>query len=150
MKFLCCYNFSNNCFQNCYHHLYADDTVIIHSHQNVDTLISEVETELLNIDRWLNLNKLTINTGKTETIFFGSHRRLKKVDDKIINYKGIPLKRSIKVKYLGVLFDHKMQWEDHIKTICGKISMKLSRIKAVSPCLTPDTKKLLVNALVKL
>ena len=28
---------------------------------------------------------------------------------------GIPLKRSEKVKYLGVIFDQKMQWEDHIK-----------------------------------
>ena len=92
-----------------YKHLYADDTVIVHSHEILDTLISEVETELSNIDHWLKINKMTINTSKTETIFFGNHSQLKKVGDKTINYMGIPLKRSEKVKYLGVLFDQKMQ-----------------------------------------
>ena len=56
-----------------YHQLYADDTIIIISHENLDTLISQVETELSHIDLWLKNNKMTINMDKTETIFFGNH-----------------------------------------------------------------------------
>ena len=131
-----------------YHHLYADDTIIIISHENLDTLTSQVETELSHIDLWLKNNKMTINTDKTETIFFGNHSQLKKVENKTVNYMGIPLKRSEKVKYLGVIFDQKMQWEDHIKNVNQKILFKYSKIKAIASSLTPHTKKLLINALV--
>ena len=132
----------------CCHHLYADDTVIIISHENLDTLTSQVETELSHIDLWLKNNKITINTDKTETIFFGNHSQLKTVENKTVNYMGIPLKRSKKVKYLGVIFDQKMQWGDHIKNVNQKISFKYSKIKAIASSLTPHTKKLLINALI--
>ena len=108
-----------------YHHLYADDTIIIISHENLDTLTSQVETELSHIDLWLKNNKMTINTDKTETIFFGNHSQLKKVENKTVNYMGIPLKRSEKVKYLGVIYDQKMQWEDHIKTSIKKYYLNI-------------------------
>ena len=72
-----------------YHHLYADDTIIIKSHENLDTLTSQVETELSHIDLWLKNNKMTINTDKTETIFFGNHSQLKKVENKTVNYMGV-------------------------------------------------------------
>ena len=88
-----------------YHHLYADDTIIIISHENLDTLTSQVETELSHIDLWLKNNKMTINTDKTETIFFGNHSQLKKVENKTVNYNGyIPLKRSENVRYLRAYF----------------------------------------------
>ena len=61
---------------------------------------------------------------------------------------GIPLKRSEKVKYLGVILDQKMQWEDHIKNVNQKILFKYSKIKAIATSLTPHTKKLLINVLV--
>jgi hypothetical protein len=131
-----------------YHHLYADDTIIVISHEDPDTLTLQVETELLHIDLWLKNNKMTINTDKTETIFFGNHSQLKKVENKTINYMGVPLKRSEKVKYLGVIFDQKMQWEEHIKNINQKILLKYSKIKTIASCLTPYTKNLLINALV--
>ena len=131
-----------------YHHLYADDTIIIISHENLNTLTSQVETKLSHIDLWLKNNKMTINTDKTETIFFGNHSQLNKVENKTVNYMSIPLKKSEKVKYLGVIFDQKMQWEDHIKNVNQKILFKYSKIKAIASSLTLHTKKLLINALV--
>ena len=88
---------------------------------------------------------MAINTDKTETILFGNHSQLKKVENKTVNYIGIPLKRSEKVKYLGVIFDQK---KDHIKNVNQKILFKYSKIKAFASSLTPHTKKLLINALV--
>ena len=61
-----------------YHHLYADDTIIIISHENLDTLTSQVETELSYIGIWLKNNKMTINTDKTKTIFFWKSQPVKK------------------------------------------------------------------------
>ena len=134
--------------QNAYCHLYADDTIILKGASDPDSLIASLERELSNVDHWLSINKMTINTKKTEVIFFGNKAHLKKLDNKTVRYLDTPLKRKDKVKYLGVLFDEKMQWKYQIKNITQKASLKLGKIKAIASFLTPHTKKLLVNALV--
>ena len=134
--------------QNAYCHLYADDTIILKGASDPDSLIASLESELSNVDHWLSINKMTINTKKTEVIFFGNKAHLKKLDNKTVRYLDTPLKRKDKVKYLGVLFDEKMQWKYQIKNITQKASLKLGKIKAIASFLTPHTKKLLVNALV--
>ena len=134
--------------QNAYCHLYADDTIILKGASDPDSLIASLERELSNVDQWLSINKMTINTKKTEVIFFGNKAHLKKLDNKTVRYLDTPLKRKDKVKYLGVLFDEKMQWKYQIKNITQKASLKLGKIKAITSFLTPHTKKLLVNALV--
>ena len=134
--------------QNAYCHLYADDTIIVKGASDPDSLIASLERELSNVDHWLSINKMTINTKKTEVIFFGNKAHLKKLDNKTVRYLDTPLKRKDKVKYLGVLFDEKMQWKYQIKNITQKASLKLGKIKAIASFLTPHTKKLLVNALV--
>ena len=134
--------------QNAYCHLYADDTIILKGASDPDSLIASLERELSNVDHWLSINKMTINTKKTEVIFFGNKAHLKKLDNKTVRYLDTPLKRKDKVKYLGVLFDEKMQWKYQIKNITQKANLKLGKIKAIASFLTPHTKKLLVNALV--
>ena len=52
---------------------------------------------------------MTINTKKTEVIFFGKESHLKKLDNKTVNYLDTQLNQKDKVKYLGVYFDHKLQ-----------------------------------------
>ena len=44
---------------------------------------------------------MTINTKRTEGIFFGNKAHLKKLDNKTVRYLDTPLKRKDKVKYLG-------------------------------------------------
>ena len=125
--------------QNSYCHLYADDTIIIIGASDPDSLIASLERELCII-------KMTINIKKTEVIFFGNKAHLKKLDNKTVRYLNTPLDRKDKVKYLGVLFDEKMQWKHQIKDITQKVNFKLGKIKAIASFLTPHTKKLLVNA----
>ena len=67
---------------------------------------------------------MTINTKKTEVIFFGNKAHLKKLDNKTVRYLDTPLKRKDKVKYLGVLFDEKMQWKYQIKNITQKATLR--------------------------
>ena len=63
--------------KNSYCHLYADDTIIIQSASDPDTLISGLERKLENVDIWLNISKITINTKQTEFIFLGRESQVK-------------------------------------------------------------------------
>ena len=148
LLFLLYINDIKSVIQNSYCHLYADDTIIVKSASDPDSLISSLERELLNVDQWLSINKMTVNTKKTEVIFFGNKSRLKKLDNKTVKYLGTPLERKKEAKYLGVIFDEKMQWSSQISNITKKVNFKLGKIKSVASFLTSHTKKLLVNALV--
>ena len=68
---------------------------------------------------------MTINTKKTEVIFFGNKAHLKKLGNKTVRYLDTPLKRKDKVKYLGVLFDEKMQLKYQIKNITVRCTNEL-------------------------
>ena len=148
LLFLLYINDLKSVIQNSYCHLYADDTIIIQSASDPDSLIESLERELERVDFWLNTNKMTINTKKTEVIFFGYGNKLKKLDNKTVRYLDTPLKCTDSVKYLGVIFDEKMQWSKHIKNITQKVNLKLGKIRSIAHFLTWHTKKLLTNALV--
>ena len=49
--------------------LYADDTVLILSEKELDTLNKNVNKELIKVENWLNKNKLSLNLAKTKYMF---------------------------------------------------------------------------------
>ena len=53
---------------------FADDTFIIYNSKKAKTIETIVNTELKEVIKWLRLNKLSLNAGKTELIFFHSSR----------------------------------------------------------------------------
>ena len=50
--------------------LFVDDTTVIINGQNYNNLLLTLNTELNNLDVWLQANKLTLHTAKTHDIVF--------------------------------------------------------------------------------
>ena len=46
--------------------MFADDTNLFYEHQNIIKLFATVNEELMNINDWLMVNKLSLNVGKTK------------------------------------------------------------------------------------
>ena len=63
--------------------LFADDTVIYNSNQDIDTLEYELQEDLNSVSKWLNNNELTFKIKKSKVVCFSTHSR--KVDN--INLK---------------------------------------------------------------
>ena len=84
--------------QNVYCHLYAYDTIILNGPSDPDSLIASLERELRNVDHWLSINKMPINTKKTEVIFFGNKAHLTKLDKKNCQVFGYILHLKEKIK----------------------------------------------------
>ena len=74
---------------------------------------------LQKISKWLALNKLSLNTEKTVYIEFGSQcdSTPKNLN---ININGIKHKRVEGTKYLGIVFDSNMRWNEHIEYVYNK------------------------------
>ena len=83
-------------------HLFADDTSVFFSHENLNNLEEIVNVELTKVSDWLIANKLTLNTTKSN--FMIIKPRQKKLSKKIeISINNESLRDSDCVKYLGVL-----------------------------------------------
>lgn len=111
---------------------FADDTAII----STGTTWNEVETKMNNqleeVGTWLKLNKLSLNIDKTAYIEFGNqcNSTPKNLN---ITIHGDKINRVDNIKYLGVIFDSNMKWEQHLDNLYKKtkyltfVFYKLSR-----------------------
>ena len=127
--------------------LFADDTSLLYSHNNLSILESIVNTELIKVSNWLIANKLTLNTSKSNFLII--HPRQKRVSHKItISIDNKCLKEVQYAKYLGVLIDKHLSWTPHIQQIKLKISKNLGILAKMRYCVSKQVLKNLYNAFV--
>ena len=115
---------------------FADDTFIIYNSKKLKTIETVINYELKQVIKWLRLNKLSLNAGKTELIFF--HSSSKKIDfsNVFINFNGIRLTPVDFVKYLGMFIDKHLNWNQHIHELSKKLSQAngiLSKLRYNAP-----------------
>ena len=77
---------------------------------------------------------LTLNIKKTKLMLFGTNQSLCKFKD-ISLYEGVMIERVEKFKYLGVLFDPQLPWDDHVNYLSSNISKRIGVISRVKYCL---------------
>ena len=99
--------------------MFADDTNLFLSHQNINTLFKIFNEELKKIGDWFKANKLSLNNKKTKYTLF--HKNSSKDD---LPLKLPPLKiadnnieRKTTIKFIGVMLDENISWEEHIRTV---------------------------------
>jgi hypothetical protein len=77
------------------------------------------------------------NTSKTESMLFGTHARLSRIDEFAIFMNGRLIKRVYEFKYLGVVFDECITWKSHSKYILSRAGKRLGMLGRIRNDLTP-------------
>ena len=112
--------------------LYADDTVIYHSDVNHDLASARLQNNLSKFYRCCVENKLTINAKKTKLMIFGTRSRVKSARNVRITINSEPIQNVPSFKYLGILLDSTLNYNQHIasvvRTVLHKVSL-LSKVK---------------------
>ena len=93
---------------------FADDTFIMYSDKKLKTIETVVNTELKQVLTWLRLNKLSLNAGKTELIFFHSKKHSFEYVNISIKFNGQKLVPVDHIKYLGMYIDKYLSWNFHV------------------------------------
>ena len=114
--------------------MFADDTNLFISDENIGELFQQMNNELKSVSTWFKANKLSINIDKTKwTIFHPtSKKRFMPTKFPELFIDGITLKRETVIKPLGVFVDENVTWKPHINTITTKISI-LYRARLIIP-----------------
>ena len=98
---------------------YADDTVIYMSSTSLDEMEKKLSEDLTNLKSWFDNNELIINLkkGKTESMIFGTSKRVNKLKSKVmeIELNGEKINGASSYKYLGIQLDQTLIFEDHFR-----------------------------------
>ena len=98
--------------------MYADDVVLPCNNKTCDGLKIKSEAEMHHAESWVTANKLTISYSKTNFVLFSNKTYTKEKDKLCIRARnGNAITEQKRVKYLGVLLDNKLSWEQHTKSV---------------------------------
>ena len=102
--------------------LYADDTALMLSDRDLNSLKYKVNNELNKVDFWLRMNKLSLNYSKTNYIIYNNQLHNTCKDEFTIIMNKTRLQRENSIKYVGVIFDDKLCWANHIDNLSNQLA----------------------------
>ena len=104
--------------------MYADDTSLCHTSNDISKLESATNEDLELLDNWLKGNKLSLNVAKTKSMLICTKSRRKILnsnDDKLnLLIRDRELESIDVIKYLGVHV-YSLSWKEHLKSVTSKV-----------------------------
>ena len=110
--------------------------------------IGKLEPCLVSANDWMNQNRLKMNTSKTEFMIVGHRTQTDKCYVTSINVCGDIVTASSTVRYLGVLIDRNLSFEQHIKDKYRIASLNVYSIRQIRSFISRDICHQLVHSLV--
>ena len=111
-------------------------------------VIQTLEQCTSDIKDWMDVNRLHMNSAKTEFLMVGSRKQLLNCVSTEINVNGEVVKHSECIRYLGACVDEKSNFKIHIANKYRIAMWNLQKLKAIHDILTEETCKTLAMGLV--
>ena len=122
-------------------YLFAVDTNLLYSNKDLKYLETVVNEELIKVGDWLDANKLSLNTSKSNFVIFHPYQHKPDCTIQLEIYnndfkKSVPLEQKTFVKYLGILIDNNLSWKNHISSKVSKGIGMIARLRHLVPLAT--------------
>ena len=105
----------------CTPRLFADDTCLLMGAASTTILENQLKDDLNNICNWISANNLTLNSKKLQLLIIAPNLKFSNAVLNIQSPAG-EIKTVFKAKYLGILFDNRLNFHEHIKILEVKIA----------------------------
>ena len=127
--------------------LFADDTNILLSNNNLTELINVLNFELKKVSSWFKCNKLSLNISKTNFMYFQtSHNNVILPYDICID--NLPLLQKDYVKFLGITIDKHLNWNRHVSNISSSIAKGVGILYKLKNLLLEPSLLMIYNTLI--
>ena len=129
----------------------ASDTNLLCYSDNCSELEKFANTELTNIENFMNANKLSLNTNKTVyTIFLPKKGPYKNKDQEIsIKIGNQKLQFVNEIKFLGLTTDRNLRFNTHFNKVIKKMKSGIGALNLIKHTFPIKTKLLIYNSLIK-
>lgn len=124
--FLIYINDINECLKFSKIGLFADDTLLYTTHKDPVVAVQQMNEDLIRVQKWLNVNKLKLNTEKTKCMVL----HCKQIEDIQIN--NIAIERVKSIKYLGFIIAENLKMAEHVDYIAKKVAKKIGFLERIS------------------
>lgn len=150
LLFLIFINDLPNCFNSGTAAMYADDTTVTFSADDTASLEFQINKELESLDKWLIVNKLSLNVSKTEFMLVTTRQKRAFINEALsININGKPISQVKSAKTLGLHIEETLSWSKHIEHIYKKVGPLLGLLKRLRNYVDLDTLVNIYNALIQ-
>ena len=141
LLFLVYINDLPNCLGDGFPRMFADDTNISFSSENLFELENAINSSLINLNKWLIANKLSLNIAKTEFMVIGSRQRLSTFNnyELRVTVDDEQVRQVNSTKTLGLTLDENLTWKNHVEGISKKISSGIGALKRVRGLIDQET-----------
>ena len=133
-----------NCLKRTNSILFADDSTIYISGNNIKQISEDIKFDLKILIEWFKCNKLSLNLNKTSYMIF--RPKTARIDDIEIKFGDDIITRVSDTKFLGLYLDEFLTWNQHINYICGKISSTLYLLRSIKHTVPQWSLKMLYNS----
>ena len=101
-------------------HLFADDTVLLMKDRNISIFQIAVNQELRDVDNWMRCNRLSLNFSKSSFFISVTKHKKNSTINFCVNVGGHAIPCLESAKYLGVIIDKQLTWNNHVNSIINK------------------------------
>ena len=125
---------------------FADDNTINAAEETIENLISILEEESQAAIEWFKMNEMIVNPDKFQAIIIKKNCKMK--DSYPLNINDQKINSENCAKLLGIEIDNKLWFEQHISTLCKKVSNQLNAIGRIQKYMSFKEKEILLNSFV--
>ena len=129
--------------------LFADDTTVYHTSNDIKTLRENIEYDMTSLSDWFRANKLSLNVLKTNFVLFAPKHKSLINDVSSIRIGDEIIPRVNHAKFLGIYIDELLEWGYHIDHIIKKIANGIYAINAAKRYLSVENLKSLYFSFVQ-
>ena len=118
--------------------MYADNTALYLSHESKEKIENDLNQDMQNLLSYFRKNELVINLkkGKTETMLFGTTKRLKTAGEIDVLYNNQRINFTETYKYLGNIVDDHLNLTENFEKSYKKASSRLRLLESMRCYLT--------------
>ena len=127
--------------------LFADDTNIFFSDDDISQLMNVVNSQMEKISEWFRANMLSLNEKKSNFMIFRPRQKRQTIE-LLLKINGQKIDNVKETMFLGVILDEYMSWKSHISHIASKISKSIGIIYKSSFYLSKSALRTLYYALI--
>ena len=122
---------------------YADDNTLGFYHTDIGNLKSQLEDgSKITLD-WFDENHMKANISKFQSIILKPRGVIADVE---FHVSGYTLKPLPCVKLLGVQIDERLSFDEHVSSICNRVSQQINALRRISKYLTLQNRMSIYNA----
>ncbi len=127
--------------------LFADDTSLFEILDQPHEAISKINRDLHRINLWSEQWRVTFSAPKTHYMIFS--KKIIKPIYQPLYFGGQQIQQIPQHKHIGLNFNEKLTWDDHIKAICSKAMQRVGILKRTSRLIPRKAKETVYSAFIR-